>query len=43
LIEDLEILRNGPLLEVVNDFCDETCPAISGSMKGLYFRIGVDG
>lgn len=40
LTETLQISRNGTLLQVENDFCDETGPAINGSMKGLYFRIG---
>lgn len=40
LTETLRISRSGPLLQVENDFCDETGPAINGSMKGLYFRIG---
>lgn len=42
LTEDLELLRNGPLVEIPKDFCDETGPAINGSMKGRYFRIGSD-
>jgi len=42
LTEAINIRRDGPLLQVVNDFCDETGPVISGSMKGLYFKIGAE-
>lgn len=38
----LHLRREGPLLEVPNDFCDETGPAIAGSMRGVYFRIHIE-
>ena len=39
---DLVVRRAGPLLEVPDPFCDETGPAIDGSMQGLYFRVGAE-
>lgn len=39
---DLVVRRNGPLLEVPEPFCDETGPAINGSMQGVYFRVGAE-
>lgn len=42
LAGDILLRRRGSLLEVTNDFCDETAPPINGSMKGAYFRIGAN-
>ena len=42
LTETLHLRREGNLIEVTNHFCDETGPAINGSMKGYYFRIGAE-
>lgn len=39
---DLVVRRQGALLEVPEPFCDETGPAINGSMQGRYFRVGAE-
>lgn len=39
---DLPIRRRGALLEIPEPFCDETGPALQGSLQGLYFKVGGD-
>lgn len=39
---DLVLRRKGALLEVPENFCDETGPPAFGSFQGQYFRVGAE-